>query len=65
MQFEWDPRKGLANETKHSVSFVEASEVFNDDHSSAVPDPDHSNDEGRYLFFWGLENWQFFGSVLN
>ena len=51
MQFEWDPLKALANETKHGVSFVEASEVFDDDHSSAVPDPDHSNDEGRYLIF--------------
>jgi uncharacterized protein len=51
MQFEWDPQKALANEGKHGVSFVEASEVFDDDHSSAVPDPDHSFDEGRYLIF--------------
>ena len=51
MQFEWDPKKALANEAKHGVSFVEASEVFADDHSSSVPDPDHSNDEGRHLIF--------------
>ena len=51
MQFEWDPAKARENETNHGVSFAEASEVFGDDHSSAVPDPDHSVGEGRYLIF--------------
>lgn len=51
MQFEWDLAKARANEAKHGVSFLEASEVFDDDHSSAVPDPDHSVGEGRYLIF--------------
>ena len=49
--FEWDPEKARANEQKHQISFVEASEVFDDDHSSAVRDPDHSLDEERYLIF--------------
>ncbi len=56
MQFEWDPAKARANESKHGVSFVEASEVFDDDHSSTVPDPDHSADEGRYLIFGASKN---------
>jgi uncharacterized DUF497 family protein len=47
--FEWDAQKAQNNEQKHGVSFVEASEVFDDDHSSAVLDPDHSADEARYL----------------
>ena len=51
MQFEWDPAKASANESAHEVSFVEASEVFDDDHSSTVPDPDHSERENRYLIF--------------
>jgi uncharacterized protein len=51
MQFEWDPEKANANESTHGVSFLEASEVFDDDHSSSVPDPDHSEDERRYLIF--------------
>jgi uncharacterized DUF497 family protein len=51
MQFEWDPEKASANESTHGVSFLEASEVFDDDHSSSVPDPDHSEDESRYLIF--------------
>ena len=49
--FEWDPEKSRENEQKHGVSFLEASEVFDDDHSSTVPDPDHSADEERYLIF--------------
>jgi uncharacterized DUF497 family protein len=51
MDFEWDPAKARANENKHGVSFFEACEVFDDGHSSAVHDPDHSLDENRYLIF--------------
>jgi hypothetical protein len=49
MEFEWDRRKGVANERKHSVTFEEAAEVFADDHSSTVPDPDHSISEERFV----------------
>ncbi len=51
MEFEWDPAKARANEGKHGVSFFEACEVFDDDHSSAARDPDRSIDEDRYLIF--------------
>ena len=51
MDFEWDPVKARLNERKHGVSFFEACKVFDDDHSSAVRDPDHSVDEDRYLIF--------------
>lgn len=51
MDFEWDPVKARANESKHEVSFFEACEVFDDAHSSAVRDPDNSLDENRYLIF--------------
>ena len=51
MDFEWDETKARANEKKHGVSFVEAAEVFGDDYSSCVHDPDHSYDEDRYLLF--------------
>jgi uncharacterized DUF497 family protein len=40
--FEWDPEKARENEQKHEVTFAEAAEVFDDDHSSSAPDPDHS-----------------------
>lgn len=51
MEFEWDPEKALLNERKHDVSFFEAREVFADHLSLAVPDPDHSEDEERFLIF--------------
>jgi hypothetical protein len=51
MDFEWDETKARANEKKHGVSFLEAAEVFGDDYSSCVHDPDHSSDEDRYLLF--------------
>jgi len=49
--FEWDPEKARENEQNHEVAFAEAVEVFDDDHSSSAPDPDHSLGEGRYLIF--------------
>lgn len=60
MQFEWDPKKAMENEAKHGVSLIiEASEVFGDDHSSNVPDPDHSEGEGRYLMFGVSRNGRY------
>lgn len=51
MIFEWDPERARENEQRHGVSFFETSEVFDDDHSSSVQDPDHSVEEARYLIF--------------
>jgi uncharacterized protein len=49
MNFEWDPRKARKNLRKHGVSFTEAGTVFGDDLASTVPDPDHSENEDRYI----------------
>jgi uncharacterized protein len=51
MDFEWDEIKEHTNQRKHGISFLEASEVFADEHSSCVLDPDHSYNEERYLLF--------------
>lgn len=51
LTFEWDPEKARENEQKHGVAFSEATEVFSDDNSSTVPDPDHSTGEERYIIF--------------
>ncbi len=59
MDFEWDSEKAKENEAKHGVPFGEASEVFGDDHSSTVPDPDHSEDEDRYLIFGVARNGRY------
>jgi uncharacterized DUF497 family protein len=47
--FEWDPRKATANIKKHGVSFDEASTVFGDPLSLLMTDPQHSEDEQRFL----------------
>ena len=59
MDFEWDSEKAKENEDKHGVSFAEASEVFGDDHSSTVADPDHSEGEDRYLIFGVTKNGRY------
>ena len=51
MDFEWDTAKARVNESKHNISFFEACEVFDDEFSSTVRDPDHSLNEDRYLIF--------------
>lgn len=51
MDFEWDKEKARTNHRKHGVSFFEAREVFGDELSRTVPDPDHSLEEDRYLIF--------------
>jgi uncharacterized protein len=49
MEFEWDPRKATMNLKKHGVSFSEASTIFGDEFAITVPDPDHSDEEDRYI----------------
>jgi uncharacterized protein len=49
MQVEWDPEKAAANLRKHGVSFEEAATVLSDPLSVTLPDPDHSQQEQRYL----------------
>lgn len=47
--FEWDERKNRANKRKHKVSFEEAQTVFVDENALRFFDPDHSEDEDRFL----------------
>ncbi len=49
LRFEWDERKAAANERKHGVSFEEARTVFFDERARLVDDPDHSEDEERFV----------------
>jgi uncharacterized protein len=48
-EFEWDTTKAAANRQKHGVTFDEAISVFSDRLAMLQPDPDHSEDERRYL----------------
>ena len=49
LRFEWDPRRAAANRKKHGVSFEDAQSVFTDERARLIDDPDHSEDEDRFL----------------
>ena len=49
MNFEWDETKAASNLEKHAVSFEEAVSVFADRLYIDLFDPDHSDEEERYL----------------
>lgn len=49
LQFEWDDGKNRANQRKHGVSFEEASTAFADEQGLLIGDPDHLDDEGRFV----------------
>ena len=57
IKFEWDPGKARRNLRRHGIDFNEASTVFADTLSITIPDPDHSEDEERYVTM-GLSNRQ-------
>ena len=47
MRFEWDPEKAERNLRVHSVTFDDASTVFNDRLAGTIEDPLHSHEERR------------------
>ena len=49
LRFEWDDLKAIANAKKHGVSFEEAKSVFSDERAKLIGDPDHSEDEDRFV----------------
>jgi len=49
MQFEWNKNKAVHNLSKHGVAFEEAKTVFEDPLYVDFYDPDHSEEEERYL----------------
>ncbi len=49
LHFEWDERKAVANVKKHGVTFEEARSAFYDEHAKLIDDPDHSEDEDRFV----------------
>ena len=50
IKFVWDKRKDSANQKKHDgVSFDEAKTIFYDEYARLIHDPDHSEDEDRFI----------------
>jgi uncharacterized protein len=51
LESEWDADKAERNRTKHGVSFEEAMTVFSDPLGRLVDDPEHSQEEERFVLF--------------
>jgi len=49
IDFEWDKKKENSNVKKHGVSFEEAHTVFYDEKAIQFFDPDHSEEEDRFI----------------
>ena len=49
LRFEWDENKNEKNIKKHNISFEEAKTSFYDDNAILFDDPDHSEEEDRFL----------------
>jgi hypothetical protein len=49
VEFEWDIAKAETNQSKHGISFEEASTVFGDPLELTIDDPDHSAHEERFV----------------
>ena len=47
--FEWDEKKAASNAKKHGVTFEEARTVFYDENAIQFYDPDHSDEEDRFI----------------
>ena len=57
INFTWDPKKDKQNIKKHNVDFEEAKSVFYDDFARVIYDPDHSEDEDRFIIL-GTSKYQ-------
>ena len=49
LRYEWDERKNRSNQRKHGVAFEEARTAFLDESARLIADPDHSEDEDRFI----------------
>jgi hypothetical protein len=49
LQFEWDETKNKRNRSKHGIWFEEAQTVFDDQASRVFINPEHSDEEDRFL----------------
>ena len=49
LRFDWNQRKNLSNQAKHGVSFEEARTAFYDEYARLLADPDHSEEEDRFI----------------
>ena len=57
MEFEYDPKKSVANLAKHGIDFVEAQKLWDD--PDLVEIPARTEDESRFLIIGriGAKHW--------
>ena len=48
-RFEWDEKKNRSNRRKHGVWFEEAQSAFRDPNGRVFYDPEHSEEEDRFI----------------
>lgn len=56
IKFEWDEKKNEQNKKKHKIAFEETKTVFYDPVALLIHDPDHSEDEERFLIMGMSQN---------
>ena len=49
IKFLWDENKSRTNLIKHQISFEEAKTVFEDENARLILDPEHSEEEERFI----------------
>lgn len=49
LKFEWDKKKSKSNTNKHGINFEEAQTIFYDEYAIQFYDPEHSEDEDRFI----------------
>ena len=49
IRFEWDENKNSINKEKRHIAFEEAKTVFYDEEALVIDDPEHSEEEERFI----------------
>ena len=55
-EFEWDDAKNAENLRKHGITFEQAKAIFLDPLAITIEDPNHSDDENRFVTI-GMTFW--------
>ena len=59
LHFDWDENKNTINKKRHKgVSFEEAQTAFSDPNARLISDPDHSDDEDRFILLGMSERFR-------
>jgi len=49
LRFIWNEKKAIENKKKHKTTFEEAETAFSDPNARIIYDPDHSEEEDRFV----------------